>query len=338
MILGEKIAKLRKQSGWSQEDLAEQLNISRQSVSKWESGNSIPDLDKIVKMSTIFDVSTDYLLKDELEEPVPSESVPQYEQEIVRSISIEEANAYMDLTQKLAKRMAGATALCVLSPVCMFLLLGLAEYGTARGTENLVTESLAGGIGMAVLLFMVAVGAAILILNSMKLSRYEYLEKETFTLQYGIQGITKQRLDAFEKKYQLCIAIGTVLCIIGVIPLMMASTFETAYNAIEAVYIWCISVLLIFVAFAVLLFVWSGMIHSSYCKLLQIGDYTPEKKALNKKIAYFPGIYWCIATAIYLAISFSFENWNRSWIVWPVAGVLYVAIYGIVKVSVREKR
>ena len=63
MILVEKIIKLRKQNGWFQEDLAMQLNVSRQSVSKWESTASIPDLDKIVKLSEIFGVSTDYLLE-----------------------------------------------------------------------------------------------------------------------------------------------------------------------------------------------------------------------------------------------------------------------------------
>ena len=68
MILADKIIKLRKQRGWSQEQLAEMLNVSRQSVSKWEGGLSIPDLDKIIKMSSLFGVSTDYLLKDEMEE------------------------------------------------------------------------------------------------------------------------------------------------------------------------------------------------------------------------------------------------------------------------------
>ena len=65
---------LRKKCGWSQEELADQLGISRQSVSKWESGMSIPDLEKIVKMSALFGVSTDYLLKDEIEETLPSET------------------------------------------------------------------------------------------------------------------------------------------------------------------------------------------------------------------------------------------------------------------------
>ena len=60
MILAEKIALLRRQNGWSQEELADQLNVSRQAVSKWEGGTSIPDLDKILKLSALFEVSTDY--------------------------------------------------------------------------------------------------------------------------------------------------------------------------------------------------------------------------------------------------------------------------------------
>lgn len=64
MILADKIAELRKKNGWSQEELAGQLGVSRQSVSKWESAASIPDLDKILKLSELFGVSTDYLLKD----------------------------------------------------------------------------------------------------------------------------------------------------------------------------------------------------------------------------------------------------------------------------------
>ena len=66
--IADKIITLRKRNGWSQEELAEQLGISRQSVSKWESGGSIPDLDKIIRMSSLFGVSTDYLLKEEIEE------------------------------------------------------------------------------------------------------------------------------------------------------------------------------------------------------------------------------------------------------------------------------
>ena len=106
MILGDKITKLRKQNGWSQEELAEKLGISRQSVSKWESGQSIPDIDKIIRMSGLFGISTDYLLKDELEEISPETSVEIKEEKNLREVTLEEANTYMDLTERLSVRIA----------------------------------------------------------------------------------------------------------------------------------------------------------------------------------------------------------------------------------------
>lgn len=67
MILADKIINLRKKNGWSQEELAERLGVSRQSVSKYEGAQSVPDLDKILKLSEIFGVTTDYLIKDDIE-------------------------------------------------------------------------------------------------------------------------------------------------------------------------------------------------------------------------------------------------------------------------------
>ena len=67
MIFADKLIHLRKKAGWSQEELAEQMNVTRQSVSKWEGAQSVPDLEKMVRLSELFGVSTDYLLKDEIE-------------------------------------------------------------------------------------------------------------------------------------------------------------------------------------------------------------------------------------------------------------------------------
>lgn len=61
--LADRIQQLRKQNGLSQEQLADKLHVSRQAVSKWESAQSQPDLDEILAMSELFQVSTDYLLK-----------------------------------------------------------------------------------------------------------------------------------------------------------------------------------------------------------------------------------------------------------------------------------
>ena len=65
MILAEKLYTLRKKSGLSQEQLAEQLNVSRQAISKWESGQSVPESDKLIAISKYFNVTLDYLMKED---------------------------------------------------------------------------------------------------------------------------------------------------------------------------------------------------------------------------------------------------------------------------------
>ena len=73
MIFADKLISLRKKNGWSQEELAEKMNVSRQAVSKWEAAQTTPDLERILQLSKLFGVTTDFLLKDELseEEPAP---------------------------------------------------------------------------------------------------------------------------------------------------------------------------------------------------------------------------------------------------------------------------
>lgn len=326
MILADKIIYLRKKSGWSQEQLAEQLDISRQSVSKWESGTSIPDLDKIIKMSTIFGVSTDYLLKDEIEEVTLSkEDITQ--QDNSRTISLEEANTYMDLARMLSKKIAVAISIFIFSPICLILLAGFSEYGNISLSENMALC-----IGIVILLLLVACGVSVLILTGMKLEKYEYLEKEDFSLQYGVEGIVAKRKEEFERQLRRSIVVGVVLCILSVVPLIIAATLEAG----ELAYLCCVVVLLFFVAGGVYQFVWSGTIQESFDKLLQEGDYTKKKKEANRRTGFFPGIYWCIITAIYLGISFTSNQWGKSWIIWPVAGVLFVAVMGIIQ-AVLEK-
>lgn len=72
-MIGNKISFCRKKAGMSQEALATKLNISRQAVSRWETGEAVPDTDKIIQLSRLFHVSTDYLLLDEIEEPLAIE-------------------------------------------------------------------------------------------------------------------------------------------------------------------------------------------------------------------------------------------------------------------------
>lgn len=69
MTLGDKLSKLRRENNYTQEQLAELLNVSRQAISKWESNISYPETDKLIRIGTLFNCSLDYLLKEECETP-----------------------------------------------------------------------------------------------------------------------------------------------------------------------------------------------------------------------------------------------------------------------------
>ncbi|MEY8427190.1 helix-turn-helix transcriptional regulator [Lachnospiraceae bacterium 46-15] len=329
MTLGDKICNLRKRAGWSQEDLAEMLDISRQSVSKWESGTSIPDLDKIVKLSKIFDVTTDFLLKDELTEIILTETKDEEPETSPRTVSLAEATEFIEQTAWLAKWMALGVSLCILGAAAM-----LGTFGFFPLETSAAESSRAGGLGVALLLLFAAAGAALLIANGMKLSKYEYLEKEVFSLEYGVHEIVMKKQESHEKTFRLCITLGVSLCIAGAVPMMLAAAFTSQ----EVLYIWCTAILLVFVACGVFLFVWAGIIQGSYQKILQTDEYSPENKELRQRVSWFPGIYWCLVTALYLGISFIFRCWDISWIIWPIAGVLFAAVIQILKSVIKAQK
>ncbi len=332
MILADKIITLRKQFGWSQEELAEKLGISRQSVSKWESGMSIPDLERIVKMSSIFGVSTDYLLKDEVETTVYTETEDDKAAgQKGRVVSIEEANTYMDLAEKFSGWIGVATFLCVISPICLFLFGTLGEAGILFANEDM-----SAGVGMAVLFVFVAIGAAVFIMTGMQLEKYEYMEKEEINLAYGIEGIVEKKKEAFAPTYRKSIALCAVLSIIGVIPMMVAG----GLNANDIVMASCVGFMLFLVGVGASQVVSASTINDCYDMMLQQGDYTVEKKLTKKKMSPIIVAYWCLITAVYLGVSLTTNEWEYTWIIWPVAGLVYAALYGILKAwfdRVKEK-
>lgn len=115
MIFADKLTQLRKKSGWSQEDLANQMGVSRQSVSKWEGAQSIPDLDKMIKLSKMFGVSIDYLLKDEIEDAGEINLAEDYDENFYRKVSLKEAYEFLQVKEATAKPIAYGVFLCILS-------------------------------------------------------------------------------------------------------------------------------------------------------------------------------------------------------------------------------
>ena len=176
MILADKITEERKKNGWSQEELADKLGVSRQAVSKWESAGAVPDLQRIIQLSELFSVSTDYLLKDEMEVEASSDMMKGINEDMtLRKVSMEEANEFLDMKRKGAPSIANAVSVCIISPALLIFLSGMAESGVAK-----MTEGMAAGVGMIFLFVMVALAVFTFITYGIRESRMEHFEKENF--------------------------------------------------------------------------------------------------------------------------------------------------------------
>jgi transcriptional regulator with XRE-family HTH domain len=317
MILADKILYLRKSNGWSQEELAEKMNVSRQSISKWESAQAIPDINKILELAKIFGVTTDYLLKDEMETIDYSDTD---ETEGITRVTLSEMNEFLQNSAIFGRRVAWGVVLCILSPVLLIILSALSEAG------YWLSGAAVSGIGVVTLLSMVAGAVAIFIISDANMKRFEYLKKGDFELDYGLSGIIKERRAAYEKTFVASVAMGVVLCILSPVPLIVAGGLSSSTLTL----CFFVALLLAFIAAAVYLFITSGAIKGSFDQLLREGAYEPSEQEKEKKVSRFAGVYWPVVIAVYLAWSFISGKWGITWVVWPIAGVLFGGISSVV--------
>ena len=341
MILADKIITLRKKAGWSQEELASQLGVTRQSVSKWEGAQSVPDLDKVVQMSRLFGVSTDYLLKDELEEEEFVES--EADETPLRRVTMEQAARYLALRKACAPKIALAVAMCIVSPVVIIFLAALADAGLGG-----ISEDLAAGVGVSVILVLVAIAVGMFLSCGAKTKEFDFLEKEPFETEYGVSGMVRERRKVYEPTASRCTILGVVLCILAVVPLMLGVGLASSDVAALLVRVApadvyaaaAVDALLLLVACGVGVLVWSGTYTGAMDQLLEEGDYTRKKKARSGVMSTVSLIYWLSVTAIFLFYTFGPKGNGQpqySWFIWAVGGVLYAAVMGIVSLVLYHK-
>lgn len=313
MILADKIIRLRKKNGWSQEELADKMNVSRQAVSKWEAAQTTPDLEKILLLGNLFGVTTDYLLKDEL---VDEEFVEGVDETPIRKISLAEANDYLEQRKNASVQIAIATLLCIISPILIFLLLAFSEC-----TSIPITENLAVGIGMIALFSLVTIAVVIYIRVGFKNAPYEFLEKEPFETEYGVTGLAREKQKTYRNTYIKYNIFGTCACILSPVPLICAAL---SGKGLLVMIMLCVTLLT--VAIGVMFFIVAGVRWASMQKLLKEGEFSEKGKQKNKIIEATGTVYWLLATAIYLGWSFLTSDWHITWVIWPIAGVLFAVV------------
>ena len=322
MLLADKIVTLRKRAGWSQEELAAQLGVSRQSVSKWEGAQSVPDMQKVVQMSRLFGVTTDYLLKEELGEPEPAPAEPDAP---LRCVTMEQAADYLALRQAAAPKLALATLLCVLSPAALLLLAPLSARPGAA-----ISENAAAGIGLCVLMVLVAVAVAVFITCAAQVKAYAFLESEPFETACGVTGMVRECRAAFAPRHTRGKVVGTVLCILSAVPLFIAVCLDGP----DLLYVGAVCLLLVLAGIGSAVLVSGGVYWAAMDRLLEEGDYARPRKRQNGVVGAVSGIYWLVAAAAYLLWTFG-PWWDAqpqdTWILWAVAGVLYGAVMALVR-------
>lgn len=322
MMMADKIILERKKNGWSQEELADRLHVSRQSVSKWEGAQSVPDLNKVIAMADLFGVSTDYLLKDELEElPMVQEMSVTVDQEgeAVRMVSLDEAHSYLSAAERSARQISVGVMLCILSPILLII-------GASAGAAGLIplTEDQASILGCIILMLIVAAAVFLFVKNGMQLSKYDYLENELIDTEYGVISLAKERKQEYEHSHLMGMTVGVILCVLSAVPILGAALAAEDNELLMSV---GVGITLALIAVGVWQIVRVSIVWESYQKLLEEGDYTRKKK--RSKDSVLSGIYWAIVTAVYLGWSFWTMEWHRTWIIWPVAGVLYAVVRSI---------
>ena len=298
MILADKIISLRKKEGMTQEDLAIQIGVSRQSVSKWESSMAMPDLDKIIKLSKIFSVSTDFLLDDDLgmEQIIVDEKV----EDTSKLVDLDLLNQYYGAYEKIARLISLATILVIISPIAYMTL------------DN-INESL----GVIIFLALIALAVGLFINSGFAASNFEFIEKEPYNFSYGVEGVIKKNLDEYQPILKRNIILAIAIFILSPAVYVLAINAGVTNNI--PVYLF-----LILTAIGASLMGYSMIKYSSYRDILKYRDPKIQKK--EGKIGKISGVLWITAIGVFFIYSFWTGNWQASWIIFVIASFLQVII------------
>ncbi len=225
-----------------------------------------------------------------------------------------QVNQYLNDTRETSSRIGLGVALCILAALPLIVLTG---FSSRIG----IPENLAAAIGIGILLLAVGIAVYLFIVNGMKAEKYEDLEKHPVTLSEAVSAMIRERQDAFRPVFARKVATGVLLIILGAAQMAVTGVLINPEGGpLEVV---PVVVLLGLVALAVYLFITGGTEHEAYEILLNTGDYAASRKKDNEIMERFGGFYWTLVLIGYLVWSFTTFNWGFTWIVWPVAGVLF---------------
>lgn len=285
MQFGENLQFLRKQKEMTQEDLAEQMAVSRQTVSKWESDQSFPETDKLIALCDLFGCSMDSLLRGDVRESVLEDTVgydKHYNQFTVR--------------------------ICIgVASVLFGLFSMLFSYGVYWSET------------VSVLLFFTFVVIAVAVFILAGLSHGDFVKAHP-----NIQPFyATEKIAAFNRRFPLFVVLPTVLNLLGIMWLIAADAFTPSGLAKEKWEYLYASVFFLFLTAAVPMYVYGGMQKSKYDIDAYNKENSQDPEILRRKnlVGRISATMMLIATVVYLLCGFVGGYWHIAWVVYPVAAI-----------------
>jgi len=288
MAFSDNLQYIRSREQITQEQLAEQLNVSRQSVSKWESGASFPEMDTLLQICDLYHVNLDTLLRGDVKEGEVSDTA-----------------RYDEFMTRFAKRIAGAVA-AIIAAVGLFFTASELWGGSAA-------EMLAGTLFMLV----VTVSTVVLVASG--------IQHDNFRKRHPVLAdfYTQEEKDAFHQKFVWYIAGGVGAILFGVVLIMLAATVfgeeKQPYETLST------GLFLLMTAGAVYCFIFGGIMEDKYkiWKYNRDNNPTPEAKKKLDLIGVCCAVIMLAATAVYVGLGLGFGRWGRETVwLFAVGGIL----------------
>lgn len=283
MSLAENLQYLRAREGVTQEQLAERLDVSRQSVSKWESAASYPEMDTLLKLCDMFQVDMDTLLRGSVENSL-SEDTAGYDR-------------FMTL---YARKIAGGVSAIVGS-------VALWSFLSALGLSEM--------LGTAMLLLVIAAAAVVFIASGM--------EEEHFRKKHPVipDFYTEPQKERFHRRYIWYIAGGVGAILLGVVMMVLAFTVLPEKEPYES-YMGAAFLVIVACAVYFLIYGGMLEDKYNIAKYNRQNDPTPEDKSRRRRATTACSVIMILATAVFLFAGLAYYKWNWAAIIYPVGGVL----------------
>ena len=300
MKFGEKLQKLRKEKGMSQEELAARLHVSRQAVSKWENDQGYPETEKMLMIGNIFSVTMDYLLKDE-----------GGEQPQGFYASRECVQGYLQQEKRITLRIAVGTLLCILSGLPVLI------YPQQEDVMSIFS------------MILIALGIAVLVSLSFDKNEYKILKQEPLYFDHDHLQELKEENDGLQKKFKRLIIAGLLLIFLScIIAIISEDVLHMEKAPMDAGYLLLISI-------AVFLFIYAGCSMDTYELLVDNETYRKKKHGNRYSWLYYVTLGCASILYVGLGMLFGKEAWRTGWI---LIAVTWLVTYGIVSgINMRKK-